>query len=210
MKTLTVYSDYKSPYAYLAKDRAYALEDEGAARLEWFPLVLDIPSFLGSAQVDDNHRVIQAERNPHQWRRVRYLYMDCRRQSHRRGLTIRGPLKIWDSSLAAMGMLFAKRMGRTVFRAYHDRVFERFWNRELDIENLAVLSGLLAEAGAATDGFPGYVADTGRQELQSIQQEAERNGVFGVPSFVLDGELFWGNEHLPDIRALLEVGTAAV
>jgi len=27
--------------------------------------------------------------------------------------------------------------------------------------------------------------------------------VFGVPSFILDGELFWGREHLPDIRAML-------
>ncbi len=97
MKTVTVYTDYKSPYAYLAKDLAYALEDAGAARLEWLPCVLDIPSFLGSAEVDETHRVIRAERNAHQWRRVRYLYMDCRRQARRRGLTIRGPRKIWDS-----------------------------------------------------------------------------------------------------------------
>ena len=30
-----------------------------------------------------------------------------------------------------------------------------------------------------------------------------RRGVFGVPSFIVDGELFWGSEHLPDIRAML-------
>jgi len=28
-------------------------------------------------------------------------------------------------------------------------------------------------------------------------------GVFGVPTFVVDGELFWGREHLPDVRAML-------
>ncbi len=116
MKILTVYTDYKSPYAYLAKDPAYGLEDEGLARLEWLPLVLDIPSFLGSAEVDGNRQVVQSERNPHQWRRVRYLYMDCRRQARRRGLVIRGPRKIWDLSLAAIGMLFAKRQGTGVFR----------------------------------------------------------------------------------------------
>jgi 2-hydroxychromene-2-carboxylate isomerase len=32
-------------------------------------------------------------------------------------------------------------------------------------------------------------------------------GVFGVPSFLLDGELFWGREHLPEIREIL--GAAA-
>jgi len=32
--------------------------------------------------------------------------------------------------------------------------------------------------------------------------------VFGVPSFILDGELFWGSEHLPDIRERLAAGIA--
>jgi 2-hydroxychromene-2-carboxylate isomerase len=27
--------------------------------------------------------------------------------------------------------------------------------------------------------------------------------VFGVPTFILNGEMFWGGEHLPDIRAIL-------
>ena len=35
------------------------------------------------------------------------------------------------------------------------------------------------------------------------QAEAEESGVFGVPSIVVAGELFWGREHLPDIRELL-------
>ena len=48
---------------------------------------------------------------------------------------ILGTRKIWDSSLAAIGMLWAKRQGKRQFRAYHDRVFERFWRRELDIED---------------------------------------------------------------------------
>jgi 2-hydroxychromene-2-carboxylate isomerase len=40
--------------------------------------------------------------------------------------------------------------------------------------------------------------------LQRIQQEAEAQGVFGVPSFLLDnGDLYWGREHLPRIRELL-------
>ena len=73
--------------------------------------MLDIPSFLGSARVDESGRVIEEERNAHQWRRVRYSYMDCRRQANKRGLIIRGPQKIWDSTLAACGMLYAKRQG---------------------------------------------------------------------------------------------------
>ena len=51
MHSITVYIDYKSPYAYLAKDLAHELERDFPVRLEWRPYVVDIPSFLGSARV---------------------------------------------------------------------------------------------------------------------------------------------------------------
>jgi 2-hydroxychromene-2-carboxylate isomerase len=203
LQTVTVYIDYKSPYAYLAKDPAYELERDYAVRLDWLPYILDIPSFLGSARVDADGRVVEDARNAHQWRRVRYSYMDCRRQAQKRGLVIRGPQKIWDSSLSACGMLYAKRHGEAVLRRYHDMTFERFWRRELDIEDPGVMAGVLAEVGADSAGFAPYSAGDGRQELDGICRAAEAIGVFGVPSFVIDGELFWGREHLPDIRERL-------
>jgi 2-hydroxychromene-2-carboxylate isomerase len=201
-RTIKVYSDYKSPYAYLAKDPAYDLERETGVKLEWLPYTLDIPAYLGSATLDAGGKVIEQSRNAHQWRRVKYSYMDCRREANRRGLTIRGPRKIFDSTLANIGLLYAKR--HDVFRAYHDRVFERFWKRELDIENPDTLAAVLAECGADTKEFAEFLNGEGRRELQQIQQAAEAAGVFGVPSYVLeDGDLYWGREHLPHIRALI-------
>src|SRR4051794_34990696 len=201
--SVTVYSDYKSPYAYLAKDLVHALEAEFPGRVDWLPYTLDIPKYLGRAELDAEGRDLHGERNDHQWRRVRYSYMDCRREARRRGLVILGPRKIWDSSLAAIGMLYAKRQDAAVFRAYHDRVFERFWRRELDIEDPAVLAAVLAEAGADTAGFLDYLAGEGRRAHDENQKAAEQAGVFGVPSFVVGGELFWGREHLPEVRGLL-------
>jgi 2-hydroxychromene-2-carboxylate isomerase len=201
-RTIKIYSDYKSPYAYLAKDLAYALERETGARLNWLPYTLDIPAYLGSAKVDAAGGVLEESRNAHQWRRVKYSYMDCRREANRRGLTIRGPRKIFDSSLANIGMLYAKRNG--VLRDYHDCVFDRFWKRELDIESPAALAAVLSECGADTADFASFLGDDGRRQLQDIQREAEAAGVFGVPSFLLeDGDLYWGREHLPRIRELL-------
>jgi len=129
--------------------------------------------------------------------------MDCRRQARKRGLVILGTRKIWDSSIAAIGMLWAKRQGPAVFRAYHDRVFEHFWRRELDIEDASVIAAMLAEAGAATTGFDNYLPGDGRREHDAIRAAAETAGVFGVPTLIVDGELFWGREHLPDIREML-------
>ncbi|HXW23990.1 MAG TPA: DsbA family protein, partial [Xanthobacteraceae bacterium] len=170
--------------------------------LAWLPYTLDIPAYLGSATLDAAGAVVEQSRNAHQWRRVKYSYMDCRREANRRGLTIRGPRKIFDSRLANTAMLYAKRHG--VFRAYHDRVFERFWRRELDIENAAALAAVLREAGADTGEFFAFAEGEGRSELETIQRQAEAAGVFGVPSFLFaDGDLYWGREHLPRIRERL-------
>jgi len=133
MKIVTLYTDYKSHYAYLAKDLAYELARQFPIVLDVLPYTLDIPKFLGSAELDEDGKLKSEERNDHQWRRVRYSYIDARRQARKRGLTILGPRKIWDSSLAAIGLLFAKRQGEVVMRAYHDRVFERFWRRDANM-----------------------------------------------------------------------------
>jgi 2-hydroxychromene-2-carboxylate isomerase len=206
LRRIKVYSDYKSPYAYLAKDLVYELEGETRVKVDWLPYTLDIPAYLGSAKVDAAGNVVEASRNAHQWRRVKYSYMDCRREANRRGLTILGPRKIFDSSLANIGMLYAKRHG--AFRAYHDRVFELFWKRELDIENPAALAGVLAECGADTGGLAAFLDGEGRSQLKQIMRDAETAGVFGVPSFLLDdGDLYWGREHLPRIRKILTIGS---
>ncbi len=202
MHQITVYTDYKSPYAYLAKDLTYELERDFPVRVQWLPYVLDIPSFLGSARVDADGTVLEAERNAHQWRRVRYSYMDCRRQAAKRGLVIRGPRKIWDSTLACAGMLHAQRAGDAVFRRYHDAVFEQFWKRELDIEDVPTIAAVLTAAGADGNAFAAQVP-AGRDEVAAVSRAAEEQGVFGVPTFIVDGEMFWGREHLPDIREML-------
>jgi 2-hydroxychromene-2-carboxylate isomerase len=203
MPTLIVYTDYKSPYAYLAHALIHQLAEETGAALDWRPYTLDIPSYLGSAELGPDGAVIGGQRDAHQWRKVRYAYMDCRRQANKRGLTILGTRKIWDSSLAAIGLLWAKDQGEAVLRAYSAAVFERFWRRVLDIEDAAVIEAVLAEAGARTAGFSAYAAGPGRARHDAIRAEAEAAGVFGVPSLMLDGELWWGREHIDDIRARL-------
>jgi 2-hydroxychromene-2-carboxylate isomerase len=200
---VTVYIDYKSPYAFLAKDPVYELERDLAVRLDWLPYDLDLADFMGSARVDDSGRVIEQNRTPHQWRRVRYSYMDCRRQARKRGLVLRATQKIWDSRVALCGMIYAKRQGGRVLRGYQDQTFERFWKRELDIEDPVVVAEVLASAGAETAGFADYLADEGPRELARICREAEARGVFGVPTLIVDGEPFWGREHLGDIRDAL-------
>jgi len=189
---VTLYIDYKSPYAYVAKADAYKLEDDYDVALRWLPYTLDIPHYLGDVE----------NRTAHQWRRVRYSYMDARRFANQQGLILRGPQKIFDTRLAHIGMLYAQRGG--VFRRYNDITFDRFWKRELDIEFFDGVEGVLREAGADTAAFRGFVDGAGGAEHDRLRAEAEAAGVFGVPMFVVDGELFWGGDRLPQVREKLD------
>ena len=75
---------------------------------------------------------------------------------------------------------------------YSDRVFERFFKRELDIENPTALAAVMKEAGLDADAFERYVAHDGPRELSEAFAAGDRDGVFGVPTLIVDGEPFWG------------------
>jgi 2-hydroxychromene-2-carboxylate isomerase len=195
------YFDYKSPYAYLAQEATFELSAKFGGIVEWLPYTLDIPSYLGAAELDESGRDVIGTRNAHQWRRVRYAYLDCRREASRRGLVVRGPRKIFDSSIAHIGFLYAKARG--AFRGFHDALYDRFWRRELEIEDSDAIAALLRESGVDASGFEDYLADSGRREHDRIRSEAEAMGVFGVPSYVVDGELFFGTERIPRVRERL-------
>ena len=200
---LIVYVDHKSPYAYLAVEPTYALGQEFGIEIDWRPLTLDIPSYLGSARLGERGEVVESRRSAEQWTAVKHAYRDARRYASLRGLVLRGTTKIWDSSLAAIGMLWAKEQGANVLRAYTGAVFERFWKRELDIEDVGVIEGVLREAGATIAGFRAHAAGQGRATHEAMQRAIFDAGIFGVPTYVVDGETYFGREHLPRIRWLL-------
>ena len=68
-KRVKVYTDYKSPYAYVANRALFDLERTYDVELEWLPYTLRIAEYLGSVE----------DRSPHDWRKVRYAYKDARR-----------------------------------------------------------------------------------------------------------------------------------
>ena len=201
MTHVTHYFDYKSPYAYLAQEATYDLAAQPGITVEWLPYTLQIDKYLGTAQLGADGKDIVGTRNDHQWRRVKYSYMDCRREANRRGLTIRGPRKIFDSSVANIGFLFVRDQGD--FRPFHDAVFERFFRRELDIDDPESIAALMVETGFDAAGFEAFLAADGREQHDAIIRAAEAAGVFGVPGYLVDGELFWGAERLELVREKL-------
>ena len=202
-RPLIVYVDLKSPYAFVAVGPTRELAAAVGVAIDWRPLTLDIPSFAGSARLDRIDRVIESQRSPAQWTWVKYAYRDARRYAALRGLTVRGTTKIWDTTLAGQGLLWAKAAGDAILARYLDLTYERFWKRELDAEDMAVIEGVLRESGADTTDFASYV-ESSRADYLARQVAIFEAGIFGVPGYVVDGEYYWGREHLPRIRWLLE------
>ena len=191
--TIKLYYDYKSPFTYLAMAPAYALMESHRVRLNYIPRELNVRGAYGG-DLD--------QRSERDWRKVRYLYLDARRWANARGLIIRGPQKIFDSKLALMSGLWADQQGK--FRPYSDRVFERFFKRELNIEDSDALATVMKEVGLDADGFNRYAANDGPRELEDAFATGDRDGVFGVPTLIVDGEPFWGNDRVEWVARKLD------
>lgn len=200
---LIVYIDVKSPYAFVARHPTRRLAESLGIRVDWRPLTLDIPSYLGSARLDRKGKVAEADRTPSQWQSVRYAYRDARRYASLNGLVLRGTVKIWDTSLVHIGMIWMKRQDDAALAQYLDIVYERFWKREFDAEDAAVVAAAVAEAGGDPAGFREFLDGPGRAEHDAMQDAIFDAGIFGVPSYVVGGEMFFGRENLPTVRWLL-------
>ena len=177
-----LYFDYKSPYAYLAMEPALALPERYAIDVRWLPYALRVKG--------------RGERSRNSEWKTRYSYMDARRWANRRGgFLIRGPRKIYDTTPALIGALFAQREG--FFAGYTRVVFERFFEHRLELDRADEIEGVIAELGGDAAGYRAFLSGSGAPLLEGVAQEAEQDQIFGVPIFVLRGELFWGHDRIP-------------
>lgn len=202
-RPLIVYLDVKSPYAFVSVKPTLALERELELQFDWRPYTLDIPSYLGSARKKNGAVVESSGRSRAIWNAIRYAYMDARRYAELQGYTLKGTEKIWDSSLANMGILFVNLYFRDRIPDYLEAVFPPFWRRELDIEDINVIKDCLEMAGVDSSDFQTFVTRAGKQMHDHILDHRFEAGMYGVPTYVLDNSVFFGREHLPYIRWVL-------
>ena len=176
-----LYFDYKSPFAYLAKDPAFELPQRYRITLRWIPFVLRIKG--------------KGERSVYSEYKARYSYMDARRWANKRGgFAIKGPLKVYDSTPALIGGLYAQRAG--FFRPYTDAVFARFFERALEIDQPDAIAALVDALHGSGRQYLEYLRGDGAAEFGACQDEAATDHVFGVPLFIFRGEQFWGHDRM--------------
>jgi 2-hydroxychromene-2-carboxylate isomerase len=191
---LKMYSDFKSPYAYLAFDPAMALPQRFNVSVRWIPFQLRVKG--------------KGERSTLSEYKVKYSFFDARRFAKERGLWIRGPLKVYDTTPAAIGGLFAQRHGRLL--DYGRAAFKQFFLREFEADQPEAVARLLSSIGLSERDYFDYLPGEGREAYERCQEEAAADHVFGVPFFIFRGEPFWGHDRLTLLEQRLhEAGLAS-
>jgi len=191
LREIKLYFAYTSPYSYLAMQPAYGFEQSHNVRVRFIPYGVNVRKVYGPLDREDADR-----------RKVRYLYIDARRIARDRGLVIYPPKKIFSARLAFYGGLYAERNGR--FRLYSNRVFERFWKQELDVESRDAISAIVSEVGLDRSEFLRYADTDARADLDACFAEADRDKIFGVPTFIVDDEPFWGEDRIEWVMRKLD------
>jgi 2-hydroxychromene-2-carboxylate isomerase len=196
---VTFYFDVRSPYSYLAWNPVLGLPNEFAVTVEAMPYTIALEDAFGTPET----------RSAREVRKVKYMYMDVRRFANERGLIIRGTVKVFDTRIAHAAYLYARQFGRE--RQLYDRLLPAFWNREFDIEDAEKFVALLTEVGARPEGFRAYLEGKANRDLAAIVSDADEKGVFGVPTCIFNGELFWGADRVDVLkRKLTQAGLARV
>tara|TARA_S200000501_G_scaffold359793_1_gene386134 strand:- start:36 stop:647 length:612 start_codon:yes stop_codon:yes gene_type:complete len=190
VKEIKMYSDFKSPYAWIAFDPAYELEKKFGVQIKWKPFQLRIKG--------------KGQRSVYSEFKVKYSYMDVRRNANLqdKNYMIRGPLKIYDTAPALIGGLFAEREGRLL--DYCRFVFSEFFKRELEIDQIEVVSAVIEGLGMSSEAYRDYLNNEGAADYESCLEEAMEDQVFGVPMFIFEGEQFWGHDRIWLIEKRLE------
>ena len=190
-KEVKMYSDFKSPFAYLAFEPGLALEKRYQVKVSWKPFQLRIK--------DKGQRSVYSEY------KTRYSYLDARRWAKPRGLVIRSQLKVYDTRIALIGGLFAQKHGQLL--PFNLEVYELFWKRELVPDDADQVAAVVANFGLSADEYREYLANEGAVEYDRLQEEAAADHIFGVPIFLFEDEPFWGYDRIPMLEErLVEAG----
>ncbi len=182
MRRVTWYFDFVSPFSYLCLARLGELAHvELVYRPVLFAGLLQHFGQKGPAEIDSKRR---------------WTYRWCQWSAERLGLPFRFPATHPFNPLQHLRLAIAARCEPAAVK----RIFEALWSTGAepgDAQRFAELCGAL-RVDAARLGDPEV-----KQTLRRNTDQAAAAGVFGVPSFEADGELFWGVDSIDFLKAFL-------
>lgn len=193
-KTLEFIFDFGSPNAYLAYRALPAILARTGARLEIRPVLLGgLFKLTGNQSPVTAFAEIQGK--------LDYEALETRRFVARHGLTDfrHNPHFPVNTLLIMRGLVAARRSG--VGAAYLDAVLAAMWERGLKMDDPAMVEGVLSEAGLDAGALLAATQDPEvKAELMAATEAAAKRGAFGIPTFFVGEEMFFGKERLGQVE----------
>ena len=198
MSDIDFYFDFISPYGYLGAVGAADVAARTGRRLRWRPMLLGISvlKVMGLKAAPDIP--LKGNYAAHDWPRCARLM----------GIPHAPNAPVRFASLTAMRAFFwldrsdpglAARFGQAIFRAH--------WGEGRDMSSLEAVRGEAGGLGVDPDALSVAVASS--EVKDGLRAEVEASlalGVFGCPSFRVDGELFWGADRLDQVERWIVTG----
>jgi 2-hydroxychromene-2-carboxylate isomerase len=188
MKHITFYLDFISPYAYLAFEKLPLALMGHSYSVTYKPILfaalLKHHGQLGPAEMPS--------KRDWTYRQVQWL-------AHTQGVELQLPASHPFNPLALLRLAVASDARGEPNRYVCETLFRHVWRGGAEAADAQRLQALTEQLGFARDAN----SDEVKTRLKAHTDEALALGVFGVPTLVVDGKLFWGLDALPMLRAYL-------
>jgi predicted DsbA family dithiol-disulfide isomerase len=100
---------------------------------------------------------------------------------------------------AHLATYYAREMGK--LREFRDRIYQARWVEDLDLENTDVLARCGEEVGLDGKIIRQVIKEKRYLNiLHSQRAQGKSLGIFGIPSFVVQGKIFWGKDVIEDVK----------
>lgn len=189
------YFSVASPWAYLGSERFMRMVACYDADVIVMPVELS-RIFAASGGTTFQNRAPQ---------RRAYRQLELARWSRRLDIALTLSPRFYpvDRGPASCLLIAARGMGLPALPLSH-RVLRAIWHEDRDIGDWDTLGALCLEAGLDADALT-YAARNPAvaQQYERDTERAIAAGVFGAPAYVVDGELFWGQDRLDFVEKKL-------
>ncbi len=189
------YFDFGSPNAYLAHRVIPSIEQRTQVRFTYVPALLG-----GLFKMSGNQSPMMAFANIPL--KLAYERREMQRFIEKHGLTkFRMNPHFPVNTLALMrGAMAAEAEG--ILAPYVEAMFHYMWEEPRKLDDLAVLAQTLNDANLLAERLMARAQEAEiKDKLMANTQAAHERGVFGLPSFLVGDELYFGKDRLPDVEA---------
>lgn len=192
-KTVDFYYDFISPASYLAWTQLERLSAETGATINYKPMLLG-----GVFKASGNTSPIT---NPAKWE---WISKDFERYAEKYQVPYQlNPHFIFSTVNVLRGAIWAQSAGR--IEAYNQAMYTAAWAEGKDLSDKEVIAEILK----SSDFDPAEVLQAiGQPEIKEAliraTDEAVENGVFGAPTFIVNGELHFGQDRMEWVEKALK------